>query len=471
MRTSATILLLGAALAGTSLTAQETKVAAATTRSDSAPAADAAKAKPADGAKDTPTAGSVLSTVPTIQMQYFRPADQRGLNQFETSKDPGVAYDGFKLQLGGAFTQQFQGLGHENTAAPRMVNGANANQLVQVGHGFNNAVANLYVNAQLAKGIRVAMTSYLSARHHQETWVKDGYLQIDASPIDFAPLNTLMNYVTVKAGHYEINYGDTHFRRTDNGHALYNPLVGNYIMDAFTTQIGTEVYLHGQGRLKGLFAMGGMTNGEVRGIVQNAPKRSPAYLTKVGFDRQLSKDLRVRLTGSTFAQARANSQTLFSGDRAGSRYYSVLENNTDEKAAFTSGAINPQFNEMHAAVINPFVKYRGLELYGNFERARGKQPTETARREFTQLAYEGTYRLLGDRLYATARYNTVSGTPQNFTNEISIDRTQVGGGWFVTPLITLKGEWVTQRYTDFPTTDIRNGGKFKGFVVEGVVAF
>jgi hypothetical protein len=28
------------------------------------------------------------------------------------------------------------------------------------------------------------MTSYLSSRHHQETWVKDGYLQIDDSPID-----------------------------------------------------------------------------------------------------------------------------------------------------------------------------------------------------------------------------------------------------------------------------------------------
>jgi hypothetical protein len=30
---------------------------------------------------------------------------------------------------------------------------------------------------------------------------------------------------------------------------------------------------------------------------------------------------------------------------------------------------------------------------------------------------------------------------------------------------------VNQKYLDFPTTDIRNGGKFKGFMVEGVVAF
>ena len=37
--------------------------------------------------------------------------------------------------------------------------------------------------------------------------------------------------------------------------------------------------------------------------------------------------------------------------------------------------------------------------------------------------------------------------------------------------VLLKGEWAQQKYLDFPTTDIRSGGKFKGFMVEGVVAF
>jgi hypothetical protein len=32
-------------------------------------------------------------------------------------------------------------------------------------------------------------------------------------------------------------------------------------------------------------------------------------------------------------------------------------------------------------------------------------------------------------------------------------------------------EYVTQKYLDFPTRDIRNGGRFKGFLVEGVIAF
>jgi hypothetical protein len=188
--------------------------------------------------------GSFLSTAPGIEMQNYRPEDKRGINVFEAPKDESVAYEGFKLQWGAAFTQQFQGLDHSNTAAPRLVTTAgvttDANQLIRIGHGPNNATANLYLNGQLAPGIRVAMTSYASARHHNETWVKDGYLLVDASPIDWKPLNDMMKYVTIRAGQFEINYGDAHFRRSDNGNSIRNPLVGNYIMDAFTTEVGGE---------------------------------------------------------------------------------------------------------------------------------------------------------------------------------------------------------------------------------------
>jgi len=425
--------------------------------------------KHASHAKEAPAA---ISVVPAIQIQNLRPADRRGLNVFETKKVDDVRYEGFKLNLGAAFTQQFQGLDHQNTAQARMVNGVNQNELIRVGHGFNNAVANLYINAQVAKGVRVAMTSYLSSRHHNETWVKDGYLQIDASPIDHALLNRVMDYTTLKIGHFEINYGDQHFRRTDNGQSLYNPLVGNFILDAFTTQVGAEAYLKGRGRLDGFFLMQGMTNGEVRGMTLNPQKRSAAYVTKLGVDRQLAPALRVRLTASALNQARAANQTLYSGDRAGSRYYSMLENTLATEAAnFTSGAINPGMNEMHAVVINPFVKVGGLELFGNLERARGKQPTEAARREFTQTVGEATYRFLGDALFLSGRWNQVDGRLINTTTDIGITRQQLGGGWYINPMILLKGEYVTQKYTGFAATDIRNGGKFQGFMIEAALAF
>ena len=438
--------------------AQNTTNTDTTTKAGTAAATDSGPAKAA-----------APSNVQPIEIQRLRPVDQRGINVFETPKFDGVPFTGFKLGWGASFTQQFQGLSHSSNATPVIKNGVNTNQLMTLGHGFNNAVANLYLNAQLAKGIRVAMTSYLSARHHQETWVKDGYLQIDDSPIDNAVLNNVMKYVTIRAGHMEINYGDEHFRRTDNGNAMFNPFVGNLLMDAFTTEIGGELYL----RNGPWMIMGGLTGGETRGQVTAPEKRSVAYLGKVGFDKQITPAVRFRLTGSAFSQARSANQSLFTGDRGGSRYYQVMVNTSGtEKDSAWTGNVQPGFkSEQHAYVINPFLKVKGFELRGNLERALGRAATEAENRTWDQYAAEGLYRLFDDKLYFGGRYNVVNGKLASQPSDVTVNRYQIAGGWFVTPTVLLKGEWMDQRYSDFVPTDIRNGGRIKGFVVEGVVAF
>jgi hypothetical protein len=423
------------------------------------------KASDSDKANAAP-----VSTQPAIVIQHMRPQDQRGINIFEPPKNDDLPYGGFRLDWGAAFTQQLQSLDHSNRAAPKVVNNVDANKLMDIGTGFNNAAANLFLNAQLAPGIRVALTTYLSSRHHNEAWVKDGYLLIDELPLDVPALNTVMKYVTVKAGHFEINYGDAHFRRSDNGNALYNPFVGNLILDAFTTEIGTEVYL----RARGFLAMASVTGGEIKGNILTPDDRSPAFIFKLGYDNQIAPDLRVRLTGSHYAIERSPANTLFAGDRAGSRYFFVLENTQATATAnAASGLINPGFRYMVDAMqINPFVQFKGLELFGVIEQAKGRTATETAERTWKQYAVDALYRFGGrDALYVGGRYNTANGELAGITNEVSVDRYQFGGGWFITPSLLLKAEWVKQQYFDFPTTDIRSGGKFNGFVVEGVVAF
>jgi len=464
MTTRTSLLILGA-LALVS-------AAPAAAQEESASPAGATIGQPAVGSNDstsaTDSSAAAAATLRAIEIQHFRPQDQRGLNVFEAPKEEGVPFTGFKLNWGAAFTQQFQSLSHENTAPPRVVDGVDRNQLAEIGNGFNNATANLYLNAQLAKGIRVALTSYLSSRHHNETWVKDGYLLIDDTPIAVPLLQTLMQYVTVKAGHFEINYGDQHFRRSDNGNAMHNAFVGNLILDAFTTQIGGEVYV----RANGLMAMGGITGGEVRGQVRNPDGRSPAFYGKAGIDRQVSSDLRVRLTGSAFGQAKSLNQTLYTGDRAGSRYYSVMDSTqSTESAQPYSGAINPGFRKVTAFQVNPFVKYQGLELFGVIEQAKGHTAAETSSRTWNQYSGEVVYRFWGERLYTGGRYNVASGTLPSMTSDVSVNRSQLSAGWFITPYVLMKGEYVAQKYNDFPTTDVRNGGRFSGFVVEGVVGF
>ena len=101
----------------------------------------------------------------------------------------------------------------------------------------------------------------------------------------------------------------------------------------------------------------------------------------------------------------------------------------------------------------------------------GAAATEVQRRTLRQLVGEGLYRFADNKLYVGGRYNTVNGELAGITNDITVKRSQVGGGWFVTPNVLSKIEFVRQNYENFPTTDIRSGGKFQGFMVEGVVAF
>jgi len=466
---------LGTAAALTALLAMGSPALAQQVADRSVPAADTSSAPKATPVDDTatpaaPADDSAWKKGRPITMQYYRAVDQRGINVFETTKTPGVEFTGFKLDFGAGFTSQLQNLSHSNTAAPNVVGGVNANQLADIGLGFNNPTANLYVNAQLAPGIRVALTSYLSSRHHNETWVKDGYIQIDQSPIDFAPLKALMEIVTVRVGDMEINYGDAHFRRSDNGNAVYNPFVGNYIMDAFTTQVGGEVYI----KASSIIAMGAITAGELRGTVLTPEKRGPVYIGKLGVDRQLTTDLRVRVTGSMYKTDRAMSDTLYSGDRAGSRYYYVLENTTaTDSAQKDSGLLNPGFsNKVTAFQMNPFVKFRGLELFGVIERAEGKAAAETTGRVWNQYAIDTVYRFLAnDKLFVGTRYNRAEGALTGITGQVGANRWEFGGGWFITPNVLAKAEYVNQKYFGYPDTNIKNGGKFNGMMLEGVIAF
>ena len=411
-----------------------------------------------------------VSNAPPIVHQHIRPVDQRGINMFEAPKEDTVPYTGFKLGWGASFTQQFQDLHHRNSAAPRMADTVNLNQLIGIGAGFNNAVANLYLNAQMAKGIRVAVTTYMSSRHHDETWVKDGYVLVDALPFDNDVLDLIMHFVTVKAGHFEVNYGDQHFRRSDNGNTIYNPFVGNLIMDAFTTEIGGEVYL----RSGGVLMMGGVTGGEVHGQVTAPDKRSPSYIAKLGYDRQVNPDVRVRLTGSMYYTKKSVNNTLYSGDRAGSRYYDVMENTqSSESSQAWSGSIQPGFrSNVRAMVLNPFVKIRGLELFGNIETARGAAANEPRNRTWNQYAGDVVYRFLPrEQMYVGARYNTASGRLPGMDSDVNAKRVQIAGGWFLMPGVLTKVEYVRQTYGGFPTMDIRHGGKFDGVMVEGAIGF
>ncbi|MGZ5196567.1 MAG: hypothetical protein ACXWVZ_01345, partial [Kaistella sp.] len=260
----------------------------------------------------------------TTMRDYLAP-EKASRNVFEDPKGPSPEFDGVKVSVGGDFALQFQSLDH-STEAPSLGNVGTTttpNTLQVMGSDFNLPTANLDVNAYLAKGVKMHLRTYLSARHHNEAWVKGGYIQID--DLDFIKEGfaaNIMQHARVKVGMDEINYGDYHFSRSDNAETINNPFVGNFIMDYFSTEAFGEGYLF----YNNFIGMLGVSNGKLnQTAVKGTNWNSPSVYAKLGYDKQISQDLRVRLTGS-FIQTNGLSTGgyLYSSDRAGGRYYYVL---------------------------------------------------------------------------------------------------------------------------------------------------
>ena len=394
--------------------------------------------------------------------------------KFEEPQLTGDEFEKVNAKVGGDFALQYQILEHHADSA-----------LIPLGTGFNLPTANLNINADLAKGIRLNLVTYLSARHHNEAWVKGGYLTIDKLPFLNSPgVDKIMDYLTITVGDMELNYGDAHFRRTDNGKAITNPFVGNYIMDAFTTAPALEVMY----RNNGLIAMGAVTTGSLRQdlvrfsggnyTTYDAHKELGVY-GKIGFDKQLNEDIRLRLTVSGYHTPKKNhNNTLYGGDRAGSRYYLVMKRETfsSSDADITSGHTTGRWypgtsTKDNSLMINLFGKAKGLEVFGTYESAKGLYSNGTEFK-FSQIAGEALYRFGGsEQFYGGLRYNYVKGDKNTAApGDQSINRIQIGAGWFIIESTVLKVEYVKQNYNDF-ISDYGADAGFNGVMVEAAVSF
>ena len=397
-------------------------------------------------------------------LDNYRLPDKRGINVFESPKDTISTFEDVQVRIGGSSTLQYQALDHENVGVAGL-------ELKEIGANFNLATANLDLDVVLYDGVRMHLRTYLSSRHHPEPYVKGGYFQIDK--LDFISegfMADFMKYATIKIGHMENNYGDAHFRRSDNAQAIYNPFVGNLIMDAFTTEVGAELYY----RRNGFIVMVGLANGKLNQSINKTGDNTggASFLTKLGYDKQLTDDFRFRLTGSLYNTGYVPNSYLYSADRAGSRYYGVMIPVTATADDFRSGRYNPNLrNKITAIMINPFVKYKGLEFFGTIETAKGKALTEVSDRTANQYAGELIYRFgKTENFFLGGRYNVVDSEEASGA-EIEIKRTQLGAGWFMTKNVLMKLEYVNQTYDGYAISSQLNEGKFNGLMAEAVISF
>ena len=197
-----------------------------------------------------------------------------------------------------------------------------------------------------------------------------------------------------------------------------------------------------------------------------------AFYGKLGYDKQLTDDFRLRLTLSGYYCAKNHSGSLYYGDRTGSRYYLVMKretnsaNDVDISSGHTSGRWGPGFtNKDNSLMVNLFSKFKGFEFFGTYEYMKGTT-LSSADVNFNQYAIEGIYRFgKHEQFYGGLRYNLV----QN-NNDQAVDRLQVGAGWYILESMLLKFEYVNQNYSEFIANYGADAG-FDGVMAEAVVSF
>lgn len=367
---------------------------------------------------------------------------------FEKEQIDDQEFTNLKVKVGADFALQLQALDHE---APV--------ELIDLKNNFNLPTANLNITADLAPGIQLYINNYMSSRHHNEAWVEGGYLTIDKMP--FLPAaDNVMKFLTIKAGVMMPNYGDAHFYRSNNGDVIDNPFVGNWIMDAYTTNPGLEVMY----RSNGFLALLGTNNGRMNYGRGNDLGEDLVFNWKLAYDTDVTEDLRLRASLSGYHVGEGHSgSTLWDGDRAGARYYNVMQTAEAEGDNFRSGRWSPGANqtEMNSYMANIFAQFYGLEVFGIYETMKGVLSGND--QNFTQTALQAIYRLGG--FYVGTRLNKVDNNDGS-----TVSRTNLGGGWYMTDNVIVKLDYVTQKY-DGPAHGSIDGGKFNGLVLEAAISF
>lgn len=361
----------------------------------------------------------------------LRPTDQTGINMFETPKTD-TPFTGPKVDLGASISMPYIALKQSNNA---IINDPtiNSQALFKNSPNFALSMANLYLNSYLADGVTLNVTLYLASKHHNETWVKGGYVQFDKVPfIKLDLLDNIMKYTSIKVGQMDVNYGDAHFRRSDGGNGIYNTFMENYIMDEFATEIGAEADVN----YNGIVGVAAITNGNLNpslALVDTAalsansvyPSKpfayatghNPSFIAKLGYDKQINENFRARLTGSVYTNAGCLSNTLFGGDRSGSNYSAVMYNAGPGTGTAFNGRFNPGFSDKLTAFMgNLFLKYKVLdnlavESFTTFESASGRTAAEISERSAQQIATDLIIRFgKNEDFFVGARYNTLTAT-------------------------------------------------------------
>lgn len=376
------------------------------------------------------------------------------------------------LSLGVDTVGTVQALDHENVFDPA---GA---ALLELEPGFQTAWGNLEFLATFGeeKELEMFFDLFIASRQHpSSTYGHQGYLLIRGMPGNLknvALLDGIFKVVNLKVGHFHIDYGDHSLHRSDNAAVQLNPLIGNFVIDPEIVDIGAEVFSK-PGRFNWLVGVSNGTNTE-----DFKSGRGTALHGKVWADiKPVRAAISVfRVDHSDNPVGTGSRTTLFAGNRDGERYGGVFGGGQ------APGQILPAAGKDVTAWQADLAFDGGrLDLYANYGDTEDADANGslagTPVENWIYYAGEAVFHIT-DNGYLAARYSAGEARKlAGVDSDGSVDRLQVGGGYWLTDNMLAKLEYVTEEYSGFRTGTVLNGLQawrdpaFDGFVMEVSFSF
>ncbi len=348
--------------------------------------------------------------------------------------------------------------------------------------GFQTPFGNVGFLAKFGDKMDVYFDLYISSRPHPDHMQGDqGYLLIRDLPEQlkgWKPLDWAFETIDLKAGAFEIDYGDAHYRRSNNAAVQANPLIGNYVVDPRATDIGFEImgtttpvqWLvgFGSGTYQGHFDHGGgySVHGKVWGNVMPSLRTSFSI-----YHADHSGD------GPGWPPGDGTAGDLFVTNRSGGPYAAVMGGG-DAPGQVLLGA----GQDVTASQLDLTWRRKPFEVFGYMgwmqdADINGNAPG-TPKDAWLYYACEGIYNI-NDRLYLAGRF---SGAAARYLDNLSssgiVNRIQLGGGYWIFDTVLGKLEFVYQKYSRFQEQDGEINGvevwrspDFKGVIAEASFGF
>ena len=344
--------------------------------------------------------------------------------------------------------------------------------------GIQTPFGQFLILADFGGAIEVYMDVFIASRPHEDLLQADeGFMLFRQLPGPFAPI---FDFVHIKAGGFEMDFGDAHYRRSNNADVQRNPLIGNYVIDPREVEIGAEFFNPpGSLPINWLFGVGVGNTGDFQAH-RGWQFHGKLYAETCGGFRPSVSFFRADHAGNPTGFPNTGSKSdLFRSNRSGGPYAAVLG------AGNAPGQILPGNGQDVSAVQVDLSWFRDtLELYGHFGMfldadTNGSAPG-TPTESWLYYTGEGIYRFT-PYMYAAARYSGASAlhlvsaldNTQDVKSGGVVHRFQIGGGYWLHDMILAKLEYVYQFYDSFTPdgsqvsgVDVWRNPTFNGVLME-----